>query len=116
MSNTYADGANALNRNEAAAVSVSPASGTSSVNISTATSTQIKTGAGTFYGLSVNTPEAGATATIYDGTDNTGKLLGTYPLTAAGPLNAPANGLPFSVGLFVVTAGGSPANVTVLYA
>lgn len=90
--------------------------GTKTLNITTATNTQVKTGAGTFLGLSVNTPEAGATATIYNGTSSAGTLLGVFSLAAQTSLTMPGGGYPFTVGLFVVTAGGTPANITVAYA
>lgn len=83
-------------------------------NIPTSTGTLVKTGAGTFVGLSVNTAGTTSTAKIYDGIDNTGTLLGTFSTTAPGS-NFPAGGWPFAIGLFVVTAGGAAADVTVSY-
>lgn len=78
--------------------------------ITTSTGTLIKTGAGTIYSINVNTPEAGATAAIYDGVDDTGTLLGTVSLAAVGQISL---GWAFATGLFIQTAGGSPANITV---
>jgi hypothetical protein len=114
MSN-YADDANALNRADAASVSIGPSAGTATRNITTSTNTQVKTGAGIFNGLNVNTGQSGASIKVYDGTDNTGRLIGTYSAVAVGGAAVPAGGLPFTTGLFVVTAGGSPADVTVYY-
>jgi hypothetical protein len=71
MSN-YADDANALNRADAASVSIGPSAGTATRNITTSTNTQVKTGAGIFNGLNVNTGQSGASIKVYDGTDNTG--------------------------------------------
>lgn len=84
-------------------------------NIATSTNTQVKTGAGTFLGLTINTGQAGATATVYDGTSSAGTKLGTYSLAAQGVLSFPGGGIPFATGLFVVTAGGTPADITVTY-
>jgi hypothetical protein len=65
-------------------------------------------------GITVNTPQTGATATIYDGTDNTGANLGVVSLAAQNVVNLPG-GWAFAVGLYVVTAGGTPANITLSY-
>lgn len=83
-------------------------------NIVTSTNTLVKTGGGLFFGLSVNTGQAGDTVTVYDGTDNTGTKIGTYSSAAVGSVLYPV-GVQFLVGLFVVTAGGTPADVTVVY-
>jgi len=109
MGNTTTNPANAI------PVWIAPAPGSQGKNITTATNTQVKTGSGVFLGMTVNTAHAGATATVYDGTDNTGVLLGTFALTSAGPITEAAGGLPFTTGLFVVTAGGTPADVTIQY-
>jgi hypothetical protein len=90
--------------------------GAATANITTATSTLVHTGAGTFLGISVNTAHSGAQAVVYDGTDDTGAVLGTFALTTQGPINTPGAGLPFTTGLFVVTTGGTPADITVSYA
>jgi len=91
-----------------------PVSGALAKNITTSTNTQVKTGAGIFFGLSVNTGQSGDTVTVYDGTDNTGTKIGTYSSAAVGSVQYPI-GIQFVVGLFVVTAGGTPADVTVVY-
>lgn len=94
---------------------VAPPPGALGKNIATATGTLVKTGEGVFLGLTVNTPHAATTATVYDGTDNTGTLLGTFALTSAGGITVAAGGLPFTTGLYVVTAGATPADITVSY-
>ena len=84
-------------------------------NIATATTTLVKTGAGTFFGLSINTGGAGSDAKVYDGIDATGTLLGTFATAAQGVINAPGGGWNFVTGLCVVTENGSAANVTIAY-
>lgn len=91
------------------------ATGVALKNITTSVGTLVKTGAGALIGLTINTPEAGASATVYDGTDNTGTVLGVIALTAQNVINFPGAGWMFAVGLYVVTAGGSPANITLTY-
>lgn len=103
--------------NPAAAIPVwiAPAPGQVQKNITTNASTLVYTGAGVFTGLSVNTAGTASTATIYDGTDDNGTLLGTIPTTAQGSFEPPAGGWNFATGLFVVTAGGAAADITVSY-
>jgi hypothetical protein len=92
-----------------------PGGGALSKNITTNASTLVKTGAGTFFGLSVNTAGTTSTATVYDGTSTAGVKLGTFSTVAQGGPSIPASGLAFTVGLFVVTAGGATADITVAY-
>lgn len=103
--------------NPAAAIPVwiAPAPGAQAKNLASSASTQIKTGAGVFLGLAVNTGQSGATMAVYDGTDSSGKLLGTFSLTTAESLTMPAGGLSYSTGLFVVTTGLTTGNATVSY-
>jgi hypothetical protein len=84
-------------------------------NITISTSTLVKTGAGTFLGLSVNTIGTTSTATVYDGTSAGGTKIGTYSTVLQGGPNIPAGGIAFSTGLFVVTAGAAAADITVVY-
>lgn len=95
-------------------VVIYPTPGVATKNITTATTTLVKTGAGTFLGLNVNTAGAGSDAKVYDGLDAGGTLLGKFS-TAAQGANAPPGGWPFAVGLTVVTENGTPADVTVSY-
>lgn len=73
---------------------------------------QIDTGKGTFAGINTNTAGVTSSATFYDGTTTGGRKLGTFDTTKIGP-----NGiaLQYVTGLFVVLAGGTPADVTAAY-
>ena len=82
-------------------------------NITTSTSTLVKNGVGTFGRVTVNTAQVGATVTVYDGIDNTGVKLATIRAAAQVSL---AYGIALATGLYVVTAGGTPADVTIAYA
>jgi hypothetical protein len=81
-------------------------------NITTSASTLVKTGVGTFGRVTVNTAQAGATVTAYDGIDNTGVKLATISAAAQVSL---AFGVALATGLYVVTAGATPADITVAY-
>lgn len=89
--------------------------GSSFVNIPSSGNTQVKTGAGTLFGVSVNTGGAGSAVTLYDGTDNTGPKIGTYSTAAQGGPVLPISGIAFTTGLYAVTAGGTPADLTISY-
>lgn len=81
-------------------------------NITTQTTTTLKSGAGQFGGLMINTPVANAVITIYDNTAASGTKLATITLPAAllssGPI---AYGFgaagKFATGLTVVTSGAT---------
>lgn len=88
--------------------------GPSAVNMPANASTLLKTGAGTFAGISVNAAGVGSTVKIYDGLTAGGTLLGTFNTAVLGP-NFPGPGWPFATGLFAVTAGGTPADVTISF-
>ena len=85
-------------------------------NITTNASTAVKTGAGTFYGIGVNTAGVTSKVIIYDGLNAGGTVLGTFDTTKLGPNNVPGGGIQFAVGLFAVSSGGTPADFTVVYA
>lgn len=73
-------------------------------NITTGTTTTVKTGPGILRGMSVNTTAAG-TITVYDNTAASGTKIGTFKTSIAEgwyPLNCR-----FSTGLTVVTAAAS---------
>jgi len=72
---------------------------------------QAKLGAGILRGLTVNTAGLTSTATLYDGTSTSGTKLGTFSTLAQNSLQD--LNLAFATGLFVVLAGGTPADVTV---
>lgn len=81
-------------------------------NIPTNTTTVLKTGAGVFAGLSINTGGTTSAATVYDNTAGSGTKLGTFDTTAQDYL--PVD-FPFTTGLTVVTAGGAAADITVVW-
>ena len=94
-----------------------PTSGATPKNITTSTTTLVKTGAGILFGIGVNTAGTGSAAAVYDGLTAAGTLIGTYSTTAQGGPAIPNIGLVFSTGLCVVTTdGGGAANITVVYA
>jgi hypothetical protein len=88
------------------------AAGALAKNITTSVGTLVKTGAGTFEGVTVNTAQAGASVTVYDGIDNTGTKLATISAAAQTSL---AFNIALATGLYVVTAGATPADVTIQY-
>ncbi len=92
-----------------------PITGFKPTNITDAANHLLKTGAGILGGLTVNTPHAGATIAIYDGVDNTGTLIGTFSAAAAASFLCTVVGTSFKTGLFAVTAGGTPADITVYW-
>lgn len=92
-----------------------PTGGASYLNITTSTNTQVKAAPGVFLGLSVNTPQSGDTAVVYDNTACSGTLIGTFSTAAIGVVSAAPQGIAFGTGLCVTTTGGTPANVTILY-
>ena len=94
-------------------VYLAPAPGATSANLVTSASTLIYTGAGYVTGLSVNTAGTTSTIKLYDGLDAGGTLLGTWSTVAQASLALGA--IAFATGLFAVTAGGAPADVTVSY-
>lgn len=89
---------------------ISPQS--SYTRITTNTNTVIKTGKGVFSGISVNTAGATSTATVYDNTTCTGTIIGTFSTLAQVVLNV---GAIATTGICVTTAGGTPADITVLW-
>lgn len=98
------------------AVPAYPQAGFTPTNITTSTTTQVKTGPGILGGLSINTGQAGASVTIFDNTSASGTKLGTFSAAAQGGPTFPLAGMSFKIGLCVVTAGATPADVTVSWA
>lgn len=80
------------------------------VNITSATSTQVKTGAGTLHLIVVNATAAG-TVTIIDGVGDSDPTIGQLKASVAE--NYYQYDLDFATGLRIVTAGAS--NLTVVY-
>lgn len=98
------------------------------LNITTNTTTTVKSGSGLFYGFTVNNNgfTTAGTITIYDNTAGSGTLIGTWTVPVSPPGTAllatdffpPQLGLnaSFATGLTFVTATTAPApNITALY-
>jgi len=85
-------------------------------NITTQTTTTLKSGAGLLHAVVINTPVANAVVTIYDNTAGSGTLIGTITLPAAllssGPVTVMINGK-FTTGCTIVTSGAT-MNITAL--
>lgn len=79
-------------------------------NITTQTTTTIKSSAGLFHRLTINTPLASGVITIFDNTAGSGTKIGTitFPATLVsdGPITATYN-VKFSTGLTIVTSGSN---------
>lgn len=83
-------------------------------HISTNATTTVKSGNGTLHAITVNTKGASANvATIYDSLTATGQVIGIID-TTAGPAALPYD-LAFSIGLTIVTATGTAADLTVTF-
>lgn len=93
---------------------VTSLAGYSSRNISTATTTTVKSGAGYLHGITVNSKGTiASTITIYDNTAGSGTVLGTIDsLNNAGTFTYD---VAFATGLTVVTTGTVAPNITVSY-
>lgn len=98
---------------QAMPVYLAPAPGAAVQNIATDTSVLIHTGPGYANSILVNTAGVTSNIKLYDGLTAGGTLLGTWSTLAQGSI--PIGNIPFTVGLFAVTAGGTPADVTVGY-
>lgn len=86
-------------------------------NITTQTTTTVKSGAGLLHCITINTIGATGTITIYDNTTNSGTKIGTITLPAAGAGDMPTSILfdvSFGTGLTIVTATASN-DITVSY-
>lgn len=99
-----------------ATLSASTTGGYSYNNITTATTTTVKSGVGTLHSITINTPVASGTITIYDSTTGSGTKIGTITnpatLLQMGPLVA-AYDIAFTTGLTIVTTGAQ--DITVVY-
>jgi hypothetical protein len=89
--------------------------GASFVNITTATTTTAKSGAGILHKVCINTYVASGSVTIYNNTAGSGAKIGTIlnpaTLVAEGP-NCAVYDAAFSIGLTVVTVGAQDVTVT----
>lgn len=92
----------------------SPSGGWAFSNISTSTTTTVKSGAGTFHLASVNTlGTVASTCTFYDNTAGSGTIIAIInSLTLSGSFTYD---IAFSTGLTVVTTGTAAPNLTVAY-
>lgn len=91
--------------------------GWSRVNITSTTTTVVKSGAGVLHSLVINTPVANSVITIYDNTDGSGTAIATITLPATLLSDGPKVALydvVFNTGLTIVTATGA-SNITVSY-
>lgn len=86
--------------------------GQSFTNITTNANTVIKASAGTFGGIVVNTAGATSNAIVYNNTTCTGAIIGTFSTLAQTVLNINAAA---GIGICVTTAGGTPADITILW-
>lgn len=88
--------------------------GNSVANITTATTTTVKSGAGTLHGINVNTKgTVASTVTVYDNTAASGTKLATLDsLNLAGWNQYDVN---FATGLTIVTTGTVAPDITVSY-
>ena len=84
-------------------IEATPYSGVQTSAITTATTTQVKTGAGVLGTLINGLAGASGTVTIYDNTSATGKVL--LSLTSMTQGQVIPLGIPFSIGLCIVTVG-----------
>lgn len=79
-------------------------------NITTTTSTTVKSGAGFLHSITINTPIASSVIKIYDNTTNSGTLIGTITIPATlleqGPYTALYD-VTFNTGLTINTATGA---------
>lgn len=93
-------------------VAVAQTGSNSFTNITTATTTAVKSGAGIIDRIIVNTAGAGSTLTLYDNTAASGTKIGTFTTAAQASLTI---NCAFATGLTAVTASGTAADITVIY-
>jgi 4-hydroxyphenylpyruvate dioxygenase-like putative hemolysin len=86
--------------------------GSSFANVTTATTTAVKASAGVLERIIVNTAGAGSTLTIYNNTAGSGAKVGTMTTAAQGCFEFNVN---CTTGITVVSASGTPADITVVY-
>ena len=81
-------------------------------NINSNGNTLVKSGQGVLRSITFNKKGASSnTATLYDGTDNTGTVIGVIDTTDK--ISTLLYDLKFFVGLYIVTATGTCADMTV---
>jgi hypothetical protein len=77
------------------------------------TTTTVKSGAGIFHTLSINTKGVGGTATLFDNTAGSGTSIAVIDTTLG--IQTFTFDLAFATGLTIVTTGATPADITVTY-
>lgn len=102
--------ANALTSSQSA---LDVTSAGSFLNLVTSTTTTIKSGAGILHAIIINTKGVANTATLYDNTAGSGSKIGTLDTTLS--TASLIYDVKFTTGLTIVTAGGTPADLTVVY-
>jgi hypothetical protein len=80
------------------------------VNVTANTTTTAKSGAGRLAGVAVNTKGSGSQAVV---SDTGGTVIATIDTSSA--LGTIVYDCPFVNGLTIVTTGGSPADITVIF-
>lgn len=81
-------------------------------NITTATTTVVKSGAGNLHSIVINNPTAANAITIYDNTAGSGIKIGTINTAATGGWGTFLYNVDFGTGLTIVTAGTQDITVT----
>lgn len=83
-------------------------------NMTTATTTQIRTGPGILHAITINKPVASATITVYDNTASSGTTIGTVtlPATLLDDLNTLFYDVAFTTGLRVVTSQATDITIS----
>ncbi len=84
-------------------------------HINSNATTAVKAGAGVLSGIVVNNPGSTWTATIYDNTAGSGTVIGVLAPTLAQGIEYGTNGVNFTTGLTIVTAGTTPGDLTIIY-
>jgi hypothetical protein len=85
------------------------------LNITAATTTLVKSGAGFLYAVSINTLVASATITLYDSLTASGTKIGTVTLPATVSSDMPYSipyDLAFTTGLTIVTSAATDLTIT----
>ncbi len=82
------------------------------LNIPTSTTTVVKTGSGFLHSIIINTIGTTSTVTVYDNTAASGTKIATLSSVVQ---NFMLYDCKFTTGLTIVTAGGAPADITVVY-
>jgi hypothetical protein len=83
-------------------------------HISTATTTTVKSGAGTLHNIVINTKGIAGIATVYDNTTATAPVIAVIDVTIQ-PIDLNYD-IKFNTGLTIVTTGSTAPDITVSYA